>query len=147
MMTGKTRRLIVLAARRFAAHLRRENGGRWPGSDQEWHQLCERMEVWAGPIECPPSFRARLWYVEDCDLWIIGYNRRGTPAQVSRWLCHELFEWLAVSDRTHLFDGLPGLRSAGGEASPVYYYDGGAEPEAIHHLIGRRGEKICFRRL
>ena len=28
----------------------------------------------------------------------------------------------------------------------VYYYDGGSEPNAIHHLIGRRGERLCFRR-
>ena len=137
-------RLIVSAARRFLGYVRKESSGISPAS---WRLLYLRHEIVCGPVDCPPSFGAKLWYCQEYGLWVVGYNWRARGAGLSRMLAHEFFEWLAVTDHIGLFDELPGVYAVPGASESVYCYDGGADPDAIHHRIARRGERLCFRGL
>jgi len=141
-------RLIIGAGARFRRRLREDAGGRLPRSERGWQRLALAHDVHAGPmIACPPGFRARLWYVEDNDLWLIGYNPRAPLRQRCRFIAHELAEYLAVNDYPSLFDDLPGVYDADGNAGRVYRYDGGNSPEDMRHRIAQRVEHICFRRV
>lgn len=145
--TTRTSRLIDAAASRFRRFLRAKSGGRLPRSVRAWCALCERLGLHVGELRpCPPSFTAKLWYDEERHLWFVGYNGQAGATQICRWLCHELFEWLALADYPSLFDGLPGVWPSMGAADYAYYYDGGDNPNDIRHRIGQRGEAICFRK-
>ena len=66
--------------------------------------------------------------------------------RVCRFLCHELSEFLALTDHAYLFDGLPGLRAAPNTTSYIYHYQGGGDPSDIRRRIARPVEELCFQR-
>ena len=135
------------AARRFHRFLRSQNGDRTPRSERAWCRLALSLGVEAHPIqEYADGFTARLFYVEEHDLWLIAYNPSAPLRQRMRFICHELAEFLAVNDYPSLFDDLPDTYSTDGATSRVYHYTGGSNPDDLRHRIARRVEALCFRK-
>lgn len=125
----RIRRLLVVAA-----------GGRLPRTVQGWEEICARMGVPVGALwTCPPAFTARVAREDRLRQgWVIAYNPRYSARQVCRFICHEISEWLAVTNYPSLFDGMP---------NQVYAYTGGNDPDDARHRIARRVEELCFRRI
>ena len=112
------------------------NGGNRPESAQEWHQVCEKLnipcvKVWG----CACVFTARLRYEDRLDSWVIFYNPYVSDRQACRFLAHEIGEYLAIVNYSDIFNGLP---------QPVYHYTGGSDPHDARHSIARRAEdSLC----